>query len=358
MIFWFLIGVVILGGITTYTDIKYGKIKNKVIVFALSYALIFQFIYFSVFSVEYSYIIQSIFNVVSALIIGYLMWDVGLWTAGDGKLFLAYATLIPLFIYNKASNIPFFSSMNILINTFVPLFFFFLINLLIKTSLIQKKASFKKAFNPKRVFVLILTLFCFFWIIDIITGILGVGLNFFYYILLLFLIVYPIERVMKQKFLIVVILICLARIVFDRSIFTMHFILTFFSFFLVFLVLRYFVIELGFSRFTTSVPINKLKQGMVPAEMIYKNNERKKILFFSFFEYLREKNNKSLFDIRSEGLTKKDIDKIKKLAQKHPDFKTFQIQQTLPFAPFLFCGAILTIIAQGNVFIFLKNIFS
>jgi len=49
----------------------------------------------------------------------------------------------------------------------------------------------------------------------------------------------------------------------------------------------------------------------------------------------------SLLDVSVEGFTEEDIKKIQKLEKKF-DFHSLQIQQTIPFAPFLFAGAVIT----------------
>ncbi len=355
-------GILILGIITSYTDIRYGKIKNKTILFSIIYTLsIYFFLLFILKELTTTnYLIQTTINIISALVIGYLMWDVGLWTAGDGKLFFVFAALIPLFQYNEASYIPFFPSMNILINTFIPLFLFFFVQLMFKTSLAQKKKSLKKALNPKKLWFLLLLLFSLSWIIESLFKLFNITLNYFFTIILFFIIIMPLLKLLPKYLYTIFGAICILRIIFDKSLFTFQTLSSLITILLIFIFARYFLLDLGFIKFTTSVKIKDLIPGMVPAEMIYEKKKKitkRKMLFFSFFDYLKERNNDSLIDSKTEGLTKEDIKKIKALAKKHTNLKTFQIQQTLPFAPYLFLGAILTIISHGNFFILLKLIF-
>jgi len=354
--------ILILGIITSYTDIRYGKIKNKTILFSIIYSLLAYFLLIFILKEQTTsqYLLQTTINIISALLIGYLMWDVGLWTAGDGKLFFAFATLIPLFQYNKASYIPFFPSMNILINTFIPIFLFFFIQLMFKTSLAQKKKSIKKALNPKKLWFLFLLLFSLSWVIESLFKTFNITLNYFFTIILFFIIIMPLLKLLPKHLYTAIGAICILRIIFDKDLFTIQTLSSIITLLLIFIFARYFLLDLGFIKFTTSVKIANLKPGMVPAEMIYNNNKKitkRKILFFSFFDYLKERNNNSLIDSKTEGLTKEDVKKIKTLAKKHPDLKSFQIQQTLPFAPYLFLGTILTIISHGNFFVLLKLIF-
>ena len=88
---------------------------------------------------------------------------------------------------------------------------------------------------------------------------------------------------------------------------------------------------------------------MIPAENIFQFKGRyfNKPKIFSFFDTARAKNpGKALFEGSAKGLSKKAIGLLK--SAKLP-FKTLKVQSSMPFAPFLFFGALLTILFQGNV---------
>ena len=72
-------------------------------------------------SIRTGYFNELILSVFFALFAGFIMWYVGLWTAGDAKLFVAYTAIVPLSVYNYG-YIKYFPSMTILINTFVHVF--------------------------------------------------------------------------------------------------------------------------------------------------------------------------------------------------------------------------------------------
>ena len=59
----------------------------------------------------------------------------------------------------------------------------------------------------------------------------------------------------------------------------------------------------------------------------------------------------NFLDEEAEGITQKQIDKIKKLG-----FNKIRVSQTIPFAPFIFLGVILTLLAKGNILIVVKNL--
>ena len=110
----------------------------------------------------------------------------------------------------------------------------------------------------------------------------------------------------------------------------------FFIIVLFFLVFRFFILELGFSTYTKEIPIGKLKRGMVLADVFYEGKARSRRSLIDYFM-------KSDIDARSEGVTAGDIRKLKDMK-----VKTVRILETLPFAPFMLFGALLTFIF-GNI---------
>ena len=359
-IYYFLPGLLILGIATSYTDIREGKIRNKWVVFALVYSLVLHlsFILFKI-PMSHFYITQTIINLVVVFIVGFVMWDFCLWTAGDGKLFLAYSALIPISIYSRASFIPYFPSATILINVFVPIFLFLFLNILRKSSPRQKKEVFLKTFHPKQALGLISTLLVFSWFLQEAFSLFGFS-NWVLTIIVMFVLFGVLEKLFSTNTTYFIYVLAACVTIFDKQILTSSFLKGFSVLVLLFFLLRTFILELGFQTFTNEVKIENLKPGMIPAEVIgYERQEpkKKKIQYFNIIQYIKGTRNK-FFDIKAEGLTKDNLKKIEELAKKHPDFKTLKIQQTLPFAPFMFFGALLTVLCYGSVFLFLNYLFT
>ena len=146
------------GIITSYQDLKEGKIKNKWIIFGLIWALgiyflllictlINQFFSLNLPRISIFYILKVFLNSIISLIFGYLLWYFNLWSAGDAKLFFIFSLLLPLKYYWK-STLPYFYSFTLLINTFIPALVFLFINniLYLKRSIgtFLKFRNFKK----------------------------------------------------------------------------------------------------------------------------------------------------------------------------------------------------------------------
>jgi Flp pilus assembly protein protease CpaA len=132
----FLTPVFLIGAICTYTDLKYGKIRNKWLIVGFVWALV---LYLSLIFYNYLFLHQAgnlnylrgmIFNGLLALGLGYVLWNLKLWAAGDAKLFTLFAFLLPPEFYAK-TYFSEFPSFVLLINIFIPLLVFLITKALI-----------------------------------------------------------------------------------------------------------------------------------------------------------------------------------------------------------------------------------
>jgi hypothetical protein len=124
--------ILFIGVITSYQDFQSGKIKNKWILFGLVcgmgiwisllvWSQIVPFVshYFAtpMGFILPSYILKVLINSLISLLVGYLLWYFDLWAAGDAKLFFVFSLLLPLKYYFR-SAMPYFPSVVLLINVF------------------------------------------------------------------------------------------------------------------------------------------------------------------------------------------------------------------------------------------------
>jgi len=111
--------IIFIGGVTSYEDIRYGKIKNKWILSGLIGGILIFLLGISLGIIDnWAYIQKVIINTFIALVVGYLMWQYKLWAAGDAKLFALYAFLVPLNYYSNW-YLEYFPSFVLLVNTFL-----------------------------------------------------------------------------------------------------------------------------------------------------------------------------------------------------------------------------------------------
>jgi hypothetical protein len=367
--------ILFIGIITSYQDFKYGKIKNKWIIFGLIYTLfiyLFFLLFYSSFGgINIKYLAHLGVNILFAIFVGFGLWDLKVWAAGDGKLFIVYSFLVPLSVYASSSQ-SWFPSLDILVNTFSLAFIFLLIVLFLKSPLNSLSrigyASIKNCFQPKPLFFGAITLFSLMWIF-------GFFLSFFnpsniLLIMFIFLILFLlIPKKYQDKINYLFLFLALLRFFLDKTVYSITSWKTFFILFLLFFILRGILGKLldtlGQEFFSKDVEVDKLKEGMVLSKSIVKlsklefnhlKNKKEQIVcykgkyytqvpktFFNLDEFIKES---------SEGLTKTQINLIKLMG-----FKKLKISRTTSFASFMFLGVLFILFLRENIFSFLRGIF-
>ena len=148
-----------IGAVSCYTDLKYGRIPNWLIVTGLSLAaimFIFLFGYNAFFlhnPGNLEYMLKSFSNIGIGSIVSIFLWRTGLWSAGDAKIFIVYLALVPLEAYS-AGHVPSFPGFNLLINLFFPLMIALMISAIVYAvkKLMDKEVikSFKENLSFKK----------------------------------------------------------------------------------------------------------------------------------------------------------------------------------------------------------------
>lgn len=359
----FLPGILLLGIITSYEDLKHGKIRNKWVVLGLLYAVsanAFMYVWVIVQGgiPRTSYFIELASTAMFGLVLGYALWYVGFWTAGDAKLFFAYSALVPLSVY-RYGHMQYFDSANILINTFVPFFAFYAAYLLFKSTLRQKIFYARQSLQARQLGALFLFLFAFTWPAGWLFAKTGLPSNYFTNVFMLFLLLVLLERIAGGRLIVIMAVVAGLRIVFDPVAFSYASMLNLLGLFLSFIILRYFILYMGYDHMTKHVDISLLRKGMVPAEAVYLEKGRYKkrpLLHFDLLSYLRQpKKGSCLFDATAEGLTETDVSRLKDLEQSL-GFEHLRVYRTIPFAPHIFGGVVLSIMFRGNIFLWLTAV--
>lgn len=363
---WFhlmLIALLILGIITGIEDIRFSKIRNLWISIGLGISIILNLYLVLIKSVGLTYISILYGNTVFALLLGGFLWYFGFWTAGDAKLLTAFISLIPLTQYQRIS-VP-LPVVDVLINSMIPLFICLLMYVLFKTNAKQKTIILRTALRPDKILRWIIVVFSLSWVSSIAFKAIGLSNNIIYSIIaiiafhqLLKYLVDSLNRNQKiQKIKLttikVMLLIILLRAIFQLSeFFSLEFWKHFLLLTLLYGIVRMVIYELG-EAFVTEVLINDLKPGMMPAELIVNQDGYKRIKIPKYGDSQREIKIKNLvYDPSTAGLTSKDIRAIKRLQFRGKiHFNRLRMQQTIPFAPFLFIGSLITFLSGSTVII-------
>lgn len=120
----------ILGLATSLEDLRTQKIRNAWIIATVAFTFWFYLLMFILFRDRYDDLATQIagdvlVNGAISLAVGFAFWKLGLWPPGDGKLFFAYALLLPLGYYSHG-YLPYFPSLALLINAFAVALFYLL----------------------------------------------------------------------------------------------------------------------------------------------------------------------------------------------------------------------------------------
>jgi hypothetical protein len=349
--------IVMLGLATSYTDITQGKIRNRHCMLAIAYGII-SLVVASILlhqqgiTLNARYYLDVGLNVIVAIIISFIIWNTGLLTAGDMKLFLAYSILIPLSVY-KYGYVQFFPASTILVNTFVPLFISIFLFMLFRTTWIEKREAIRSSLEPKRLGILAIATFGFSWIIGkAINLITFLPRDYFTMILMVFLVMVVCEKLLRVSFLKVCVILAVARVIFGfGELLTIEPYLTFLFLFCSLLLLRIFVLELSSKMFTKEIGLDELKEGMVIAEVsgATKENPGGAVkVYYDFVNYLMaSKTKEDGVGGHSRQLTKEEVDRLKRKL-KIQNVSKIRIHHTIPFAPFMFFGVILTLLLNGE----------
>lgn len=383
MLWFFLPGIIYLGIITSYTDIKFGKIKNRDIFIGICYsftaysALITYFAFTT--GINHIYIAQLGTNTLLSLGAAFLLWDIGIWSAGDGKLFFAFTLLIPLEVY-QIGRYDWIPSLAFLFNIFI-IGLFLMILLIIKKARWHnyKKAVysfFKDFFSPENLFRSIIYLFVVFWIVEIILSIFNMGSNvllkYILTILILSKLVYrgskSIKAMNKNTSLYAFIFLAVLRFLIDSSIYSIDFLKNFFMLILFWKIIHGLLNnstkEIGKDLFSKKIHIKSLKPGMVLSDKVSRikglskkeiekaKKGKKELVVKGNYAYIFGSAGENFLNLESEGLTESQIEKIKKIG-----FRRVRISYTLPFAPIVFIAVISTILVKGNILILLSFLF-
>ncbi len=357
-IYAFLPGILVLGAVTSYTDIRYGKIRNNMILFGLGYSILVNIILVAFQVIGYLDIAKLLLSSGIALAFGIFIWLAGLWSAGDAKLFFAFSMLVPMSAY-QFSEFPYFQAIIILINTFIPMFIYYLYLCLTRTTTQQKIDVFKK-FKLRLIGMIFLYFFVGDWILTLILGPFNIDPGFFGRFVFFFLFIETLSnKSMKMK--IALLILAIIRAVFDyETISSGQFILMSLKLVASYIVLRYFVLNLSYEYLTEEVQIERLKPGMVLAERIIKEKDKKdgkekvryhteKNIFYSLNSLFRSTTQSQAIEYFPEGLNKENIKELQKLhSSGRFSQHSVRISHTIPFAPFMFIGIILLLLNRGN----------
>lgn len=373
VLWFFLPPLILLGFVTSYTDIIYGKIKNKWIVYVLIYGILvylgfFLYYFFNDSSLElvlliaeekenYSFFAQTIYNFLFTCVIGILIWLSNIWSAADTKLYIAFSFLTPVNVYT-AEYIRFFPGIIIIINATIVVLGFLMFTTLKRDFKKLKESFYNLLNNPREIIFNIQIVFLIEWFMKELLSFINIKQTtiFFIFGLLIFVIFFAryLRNLATNSNLIIISLI-IVRLIFDFGyVSSMSFFKTFPIIVGVFILLRLFLEDISDKILCKKVPVESLEPGMITDHFLIDTGE-KIIARKPHDEKVPGKN----FVVPSvEGFTKEEINKIEKARRENRlGFKYLEVATKVPFAPFLFLSVILTLLLDGSILTFIWAVF-
>ncbi len=342
-----------LGVLASRGDSQQGKISNKLVFSSLFFAglmhapLLFQS------GPAFQYLASFAQNFALAALAGVLLWTLKVWSAGDAKLFAAFAALVPLSIYRE-DYLPFFPSFALLANTLVPAAFFFAAYSFWKTDSPEKIEVFTQSMDAGQVTKVALLAFGLSIALQISNsaGLVSFGAQNPAWGLLALPVFFALSGFLK-KIPLALLLSSAAALAAASSYFFGSFfpniaaaaLLTAAITSAAFAGLSFFS-RLAAFWFNGSVPLSELRPGMQSLENV----------FFHKGHYVKRQCGWSgegfepALKLEKGVLSDGDVQALKKLRSEGKlSFEGISVKQSLAFAPLLFAGVLATFLMRGSI---------
>lgn len=341
--------IILLGIISSYSDYKKNIIKNNMIIISIIYSIIINFIYFIYYKKD-TYYQDFLINILFSIILAFLFYYFDIWSAGDGKLFIAFTFLIPLSIY-QFLLIPKLYSFELLINIFLPYtFILIIIGVKYKLKKLQNikinNKTIKKTIKSMIVNLIkyLFNLATIVYFLDIIFK--DMNINNVIYIILLMLSMKGldyffnnIDKKIKYRykiknistFFIFSSMIIFYRLFFDISILDPNNLKNFITYAIILRIMLSALKKPEEEMFTKKIKKQDIKKDMIIHSTLYSNN---KIILK-----------------KGEKIKKRHIPLIIRSSEKE-----VLISKKMPFAHLIFLGVIITLILKQNILIYLVNL--
>ncbi len=344
----------VLGAVTSYEDFSKGIIRNSLVFPAIIFGILANLL--SIFAGTH-YFVSFISNFLAALFIALALWHFGVWSAGDAKLFAAFAALLPLSIFQNrlVSIMPF---IDLLVNTVVPLSIYLIAISFLRTDSGEKLKILRKSFNLQALLDVFLFAFAVAGARGIISGVFETNLEIgtlgmisaAAFVLLRKIIASAVFRPVLAAAFLARVIYSLANgsttnLVWESA--------ALFLFSVGFAIILQFVNNLSFFWFNSSADFSDLKPGMLLAETVVKTRTGN----YGLKRFDSRVPASSVLKLHDGELSEEDLRRLLKLKTEGKIIPSrISVVQTLPFAPAMFLGAAVTLLFRGNALIFFASI--
>lgn len=355
--------------VAAVTDLRSRMIPNR-LTLSLVATGIFGYFAYGVLTGDISLFLASLKSLVVMFVLGYALWMLGAWSAGDAKEFLFIAALIPVyptFLYGTfepiIANYPFV--ITVFVNTFLSILpFIFVYSLYI--SLERKLAA--RFMNPlknpgkyfERSFIVVAAISVSYMIIDI-------NRSFGIWILtpLALLLFYRIRRERR----IALSAVAIFAYVFPQDQFYSR--IAFVSFYFVIILLISILISLLLNSINIvrkealveEIKITDLKEGTIIAEEIYIRDGEILRDNRGMIEKIKDSaksrsyqtllQRKGIVSTGAAGITDEEVERLKEFVKRGKLEDRVNVKKSMPFAPVILIGIAVSLVI-GDAMLALK----
>lgn len=345
---FFLIVLIGVGGWILYEDLKKGRIRNSLLLVLIG-AGIFLNYYTGTFTNQ---LFPSLINICFGIAVGLIIWFAGLWSAADAKLYISLVILFPIIWFRTSPG--YFPGFAILLNSTLPLFLFLIGQVLVQSSWREKTQTVKKLSKPSFLGNIFVVSMGIVLLRSLITDFFQIQLDYFL-MLPLFLGLFLLVGKLKIRIIYFFIFMVIFLFIFFPHLIDLRFFITV-SIFSSLILFALWIISLSQLLFTQQVKVRELKEGMILNEMILRKNHqftKEPLAFLTFLTSLTQRiRSKPIFGYNPDGLKISEIKKLQEMEKAgRLEFETIRIAKTLPFAPALLSGILITYFLKGSFFV-------
>ena len=362
-----MIMILTLGILSSWQDIKYGKVRNRLLksFFLLGIFLILIAFIYSLLQNKSLLKVNDLGRIVGAtflaIFIGFFGWKFKMWTAADAKLFIVCVFLLPPAYYDSQSFFSAFLGLgNLLINILLVFFVYVVIESFIGViglglDILSGRHKLPRSKTPKRinlkrtleVFKIVIGYICVISLIQLLRYYLGSSslIKSVQVVLYIGLILsYPIFFRVFRKFnllLIVPVIAVLVFLVISKS---------FWGFYFVRGVIKAlcFISTLSLIRILADYYHQKKEIIVIPVEKL----KPKLVLAGTTLSKLKNILYPQRVYLYPEGLTEEQAEEFKNILRRN-NINTVECYRGFSFAPFVFSGVIITLLLRENIWSFL-----
>lgn len=373
--YWgFLPGLIVLGIATSYTDIKSGLILNKHLTYGIIYGIFINIIIMLFTNINFAGYKDYLFNFIFSIIIGFIFWKIGLWTAGDGKLYAVMNMLSPPNII-ESGYLGTMYGITFLTNTFIILTVIFIVKTIKKISKNEFFEALKATTNKEILITIPIFIFGMHFFTFLIPSF--IPQNIITASIIMFILLSALRFLFKNQFKNFLIVLSILRLAFDfNSLFDINYWINFILIVVNIIIFMFLLVNLSFFGLTKNIKLDDLKLKMHLAEDIISvnfielNEERNKLnnsdgkdikyskikyINYHLIQFFMNKKFSMPYYDKNKGIRTRNLAWIK--SNRHMFiFDDIRIFDTMPFAPFIFLGFLITTIIKSDIVFFVLNL--